>query len=128
LAMEPGGRGLGALSAGVGVYFGIVDDHVDVFTGGQDVVDAAEGDIVGRAVTHEDPVGPLGEIGSQPVDSVQQGIARIAEKHFPDLVAIALGALGIPHVLQPALMAAFRSSSMSVSRASVTRSTSTWRC
>ena len=51
---------LGSLSAGVGVDLGIEDEDVDVFAGGEDMVDAAEADVVSPAVAAEDPDGLLG--------------------------------------------------------------------
>ena len=50
---------LGSLSAGVGVDLGIEDEDVDVFTGGEDMVDTAEADVVSPAVAAEDPDGLL---------------------------------------------------------------------
>ena len=47
---------LGSLSAGVGVNLGIEYHDVDVFAGSQNVVYAAETDIVSPSVTTEDPL------------------------------------------------------------------------
>ena len=54
---------LGSLSAGVGVDLGVEDEDVDVFAGGEDMVDAAEADVVSPAVAAEDPDGLLGQVG-----------------------------------------------------------------
>ena len=62
LGHRSGGRGLGGLSAGVGVHLGIHDQHIDVPVLGQHVIDAAEADVIGPAVTAEGPHGLLGEI------------------------------------------------------------------
>ena len=53
---------LGGLAAGVGVDLGVEDEDVDVVAGGQDVVQAAEADVVGPAVAAEDPDGLLGQV------------------------------------------------------------------
>ena len=53
--------GLGALSAGVGVHLSVDDDDVDVLVAGQDVVEAAESDIITPTVTAEDPLALLDE-------------------------------------------------------------------
>ena len=54
--------GLGSLSAGVGVNLGIEDQDVDILAGSDDVVQAAEADVVCPAVAAEDPHGLLGEV------------------------------------------------------------------
>ena len=54
--------GLGSLTAGVGINFGIEDEDVDVFAGCQYVVYAAEADVVCPAVAAEDPAGLLVQI------------------------------------------------------------------
>ena len=53
---------LGSLTAGVGVNLGIEYHDVDVLTGSQHVVKAAEADIVSPAVAAEDPDGLLSEV------------------------------------------------------------------
>ena len=55
-------RSLGSLTAGVGVNFGIEYHDVDIFTGSQNVVYAAEADIVCPTVAAEDPNRFLGEV------------------------------------------------------------------
>jgi hypothetical protein len=55
-------RGLGGLSAGVGVNLGIHDQHVHVEVCGQHVIQAAEADIVGPAVAAVHPDGLLGQL------------------------------------------------------------------
>ena len=57
-----GGRGLGGLSAGVGIDLGIENQQVDIPVLGQDVVDAAEADVIGPAVAADGPDGLLGQI------------------------------------------------------------------
>ena len=47
--------GLGSLPAGVGVHFGVKHENVDVAVLRHDVVEAAEADVIGPAVTAEDP-------------------------------------------------------------------------
>ena len=51
--------GLGGLSAGVGIDFGIQHQQVDVAPGGEDVIETAVTDIVGPAVAADDPDGFL---------------------------------------------------------------------
>ncbi len=53
---------LGGLSAGVGVNLGVEDEDVDVLTGGENMVDAAEADVVCPTVAAEDPDGLLVEV------------------------------------------------------------------
>src|SRR5699024_10370940 len=54
--------GLGSLSAGVGVDLGIEHEDVHVLAGSQNMVQAAEADVVGPAVAAEDPDALLGEV------------------------------------------------------------------
>ena len=54
--------GLGSLTAGVGIHLGIEDQDVDIRAGSQDMVHAAEADIVSPAVAAEDPDGLLVQI------------------------------------------------------------------
>ena len=56
------GSGLRALSAGVGVHLGVDDDDVDILAAGQDVVEAAESDIIAPAVAAEDTLAVLGPV------------------------------------------------------------------
>ena len=58
--------GLGSLSAGVGIDLGIEDEDVDVVSGGQDVIQTAEADVIGPAVAAEDPHGPGGAESGHP--------------------------------------------------------------
>ena len=53
--------GLRALSAGVGVHLGVDDDDVDILAAGQDVVEAAEADIITPTIAAEDPLALLDE-------------------------------------------------------------------
>ena len=48
-------RGFGGLSSGVGVDFGVKHKDVDVFAGGDDVVESAVADVVGPAVSSDAP-------------------------------------------------------------------------
>src|SRR6185295_2973904 len=48
-------RCLRGLAAGVGVNLGIEDEDVDVATGREDLIDAAEADVVRPAVAADDP-------------------------------------------------------------------------
>jgi hypothetical protein len=97
-----GGGGLGALAAGVGVNLGIVHHDVDVLARGQHVVDAAEGDVVSRAVAAEYPVGFLGEQVGHGVDFGQQRVVLESGQQGLEPVAVFSGASGILHVGQPA--------------------------
>ncbi len=54
--------GLGGLAAGVGVHLGVEHQDVDVLAGSEDMVQAAEADVVGPAVAAEDPHGLLGQV------------------------------------------------------------------
>ena len=52
------GRGrFGGLAAGIGIYFGIQHQDVDVFAHGKHMVQTAVADIVGPAVAADDPDG-----------------------------------------------------------------------
>ena len=53
--------GLGRLSAGVGIDLSVEDEHVHVLVLRQDMVQAAEADVVGPAVAAEDPAALLVE-------------------------------------------------------------------
>ena len=65
--------GLGGLAAGVGVDLGVKDEDVDVFAGGDDVVQTAVADVVGPAVAAEDPHGFLHQVLLQAEDLSGQG-------------------------------------------------------
>ena len=69
-----GGGGFGGLAAGIGVHLGVKDQHVDVLIHRQHMVQAAEADIVGPAVTAEDPVRTLDEEVLVRIDRVEQRI------------------------------------------------------
>ena len=62
LGDRAGRRGLGSLTAGVGVDFGIHDENLDVLAGGENMVETAVTDIVGPAVTAENPDGLTDEV------------------------------------------------------------------
>ncbi len=68
LGDRAGGGRLGGLPAGVGVYLGIEDHHIDVLTRRHDMVDPSEADVVGRSVSQENPKGLLGEKLFQTLD------------------------------------------------------------
>jgi len=55
-------RGLGGLSAGVGVHLGIHHKDVDVLAGGHDVIQSAIADVVGPAVAAEKPYHLLAQL------------------------------------------------------------------
>ncbi|MPM79990.1 hypothetical protein SDC9_127033 [bioreactor metagenome] len=57
-----GGRGLGGLSAGVGVNLGVQHQQIHVPVLGQHMVDAAKADVIGPAVAAHGPNGFLCEI------------------------------------------------------------------
>ena len=54
--------GLGGLSAGIGVDFSIEDEDIHIFAGSEDLIEAAEADVVCPAVAAEDPDGLLGDV------------------------------------------------------------------
>ena len=58
-------RRLRGLAAGVRVDLGVEDEDVDVATGREDLVDAAEADVVGPAVTADDPDALADEIAGE---------------------------------------------------------------
>ena len=55
-------RSLRSLSAGVGIDLGVEDEDVDVLLGGNHVVQTAVADIIGPAVSSEDPDGLLCQV------------------------------------------------------------------
>ncbi|MPN10041.1 hypothetical protein SDC9_157334 [bioreactor metagenome] len=50
------------MSAGIGIYFGIEHQHIDILPHSQHVVEAAKADIVCPAVTTKHPDGFLGQV------------------------------------------------------------------
>ena len=54
--------GLGGLAAGIGVDLGVEYEDVYILAGGENMVNAAEADIEGPAVTAEDPAALLVEV------------------------------------------------------------------
>ena len=52
----------GGLSAGIGIYFGIEHQHIDILPHSQHVVEAAKANIVCPAVTTKHPDGFLGQV------------------------------------------------------------------
>ena len=111
-----GRRGLGSLSAGVGVDLGIEHEHVDVLALGQHMVQSAVADVVGPAVAAEDPDGLLGQQVGVSDNSLGQ-LARVAVAILAlvgsagqidavlagrqQLGAGFLGTFSIVHLLQP---------------------------
>ena len=61
-------RSLGGLAAGVGVNFGVEDENVHIFAAGDHVVQSAVANVVGSAVTTDDPLRTLGEIVAEFVE------------------------------------------------------------
>ncbi|MPN31321.1 hypothetical protein SDC9_178795 [bioreactor metagenome] len=68
LGLFPAGRKLGncrsrsglrRLTAGIGIYFGIKHQNVYIFAGSQYMIQSAETNIIGPAVTAEYPLGSL---------------------------------------------------------------------
>ena len=95
-----GRGGLRALSAGVGVHLGVDDDDVDILAAGQDVVEAAEADVIAPAVAAEDPLALLDEA----VTEFEELLADVALAGFhqrDELVGNFLGAEGVLAVLDP---------------------------
>ena len=76
---------------------------VDIPAGCQDVIHTAVGDVVGRAVTQEYPIGFLGEEFFHAEDFSQQGVVLVGRQEGFELVAIAPRPLGVFHVVQPSL-------------------------
>ncbi len=73
------GRGrLGSLAARVGINFGIEYEHIDVFAGGENVIQSAVTDIVSPAVAAEDPDGFLDEAVFRLIDLFAERIAVAA--------------------------------------------------
>ena len=62
LGDRAGRRSLGSLTARVGVDFGVHDENLDVLAGGENMVETTVTDIVGPAVTAEDPDGLADEV------------------------------------------------------------------
>ena len=95
-------RGLGGLTAGVGVDLGVEDEDVDVVAGSQDVVQATEADIVGPAVAAEDPEGFLGEVslvGEDRLGSVAAALLELGNVGSGS----GLGGLGVVDGVDPSL-------------------------
>ncbi len=107
LGHGPGGRGLGGLTAGVGVDLGVQNQHVHIFAGGQNMVQAAEADVVGPAVAADDPDGLLHQNIAVSFDSFQHffqiagGCCDGRGEELPDPGRRLLGDLGIVDVVHP---------------------------
>ena len=67
-ATAAGRRGLGGLSAGVGVHFGVHNEDVDVLAHGQHVIESAVTDVVSPAVAAEDPLALLDQQVADVID------------------------------------------------------------
>ena len=59
------GRGFGHLAAGVGVHLGVEHQQVDVVVAGEQVVDAAEANVVSPAISPHDPDTAFHQISAQ---------------------------------------------------------------
>ena len=82
------GGGFGHLPTGVGVHLRIHHQHVDVATAGQYVVKATVADVVGPAVTADDPHALFNQVIGQGVEVLQlqlQGTVPVAQVAKPAL-------------------------------------------
>ena len=79
LGHGPQRGGLGGLAAGVGVDLGIQHQDVDVAPGGEDVVHAAVADVVGPAVTADDPDTALDQLLADPLQGAGLGACDALE-------------------------------------------------
>jgi len=100
LGDSAGRGGLRALSAGVGVHLGVDDDDVDILAAGQDVVEAAESDIVTPAVTAEDPLALLDKAVTE-FEELLADVATALLHQRDELVGDFLGLEGVLAVLNP---------------------------
>ena len=94
------GSGLGALSAGVGVHLGVDNDDVDILAAGQDVVEAAESDIIAPTVAAEDPLALLDEAVTE-LEELLADIAAALLHQRDELVGNLLGLEGALAVGDP---------------------------
>ncbi len=101
------GRGrLGGLSTGIGVHLGVEHKYIDIFTGGQDVIESAVSDVVRPAVAADDPgrtlhqiVGILDECG----DQIFLRFALVGFECGFICVADRTGGLAVLEIVQPGL-------------------------
>ena len=100
LGNSAGRGGLRALSAGVGVHLGIDDDDVDILAAGQDVVEAAESDIIAPTVAAEDPLALLDEAVTE-LEELLADVAAAFLHQRDELVGDFLGLEGVLAVLDP---------------------------
>ena len=101
-----GRGGFRSLSARVGVYFGIQNEHVDVFVLRENVVQTAVADIVCPAVAAEDPDGLLHEAIFRLVDLFAKFVAAAAAilagfERFDEFIRRSLAAFRVFHVGEP---------------------------
>jgi hypothetical protein len=103
-------RGLRLLAAGVRVNLGVEHEDVDVAAGGDDVVEAAEADVVGPAVAADDPdalvdevVGDLGERAGfavvRPASALRRAMTRSRWASMPDFLGLVGGEDGCDEVV-----------------------------
>ena len=113
--------GFGALSAGVGVEFGVNDQNIYVFVHSENVIQAAVADVVSPAVAAEDPDGFLDEaIFCVQNFFLQASVCATFDVAFfeecNEVCRGFLAAFGVVHVFEPSFASAFK---FRVSRASV---------
>ena len=94
------GGSLRGLSAGVGVHLGVNDDDVHVLAAGQDVVEAAESDVVAPTVAAEDPLALLDEAVTE-LEELLADVAAALLHQRDELVGDFLGLEGAFAVLNP---------------------------
>ncbi len=86
------GGSLGSLPAGIGIYFGIQDQDIHIGLGREHMIQAAVTDIVGPAVSSDDPDGALGQEMAIFLDLLQQfpgrprGALEFPIQQFPDAI------------------------------------------
>ena len=73
-------RGLGGLAAGVRVDLGVEDQDVDVPAGAQDLVQAAEADVVGPAVAADDPDALADEIAGEREEALRVDLVGAVDR------------------------------------------------
>ena len=96
--------GLGLLTTGVGVHFGIEDEDVDVFALSEDVIDTTVANIVGPAISTNNPLGQLGhDIDSFFEESEFVVVLLFVGKKGAAVVVADFALGGITRILQPGL-------------------------
>ena len=97
--------GLGGLTAGIGVDLGVHDQNVHVLAAGEDVVQATVADVVGPAVTTEDPDGLVDEVVGEFEDLVEAALGAVAnvagESCFEERLHGTLGGDGVGTLAVP---------------------------